>query len=74
MSKWQPIKTAPKKVERWKPVDLWMQIGASPLSMGISDAFRVPDCWRDYAGKWVHQDRGEVRELNAWYITYWTPS
>jgi hypothetical protein len=68
---WRPISTAPREVVRWRPVDLWMTVHASPMSFGMSDSFRVTDCWRDDAGKWVHDFRGEVAELNAWYITHW---
>lgn len=71
---WQPINTAPAEVFRWRPVDLWMHITPSPLSMGMSDSFRVADCWRDEAGKWVHNFEGKVATLNDWYITHWMPS
>ena len=72
---WQPIESAPKERTLGEPqVDLWMEVYASPASFGMSDSFRVPDCWRDYTtGKWVHRDRGEVRELNERYITHWMP-
>lgn len=68
---WQLIATAPKAVVSWQPVDLWMQVHASPMSFGMSDAFRVPDCWRNAEGKWVHDFRGKEAELNRDYITHW---
>lgn len=71
MSTWQPIETAPKEVERWRPVDLWMNIHASPRSFGMSDAFRVTDCWRNASGKWVHVHEGKEAELFQDYVTHW---
>lgn len=57
MSEWRPIEEAPKD-GIWRKVDLWLEIGASPRSMGFSDSFRVPDCWFDEKlGGWVHHDR-----------------
>lgn len=70
---WRPIKSAPKEIVRWRPVDVWMHVAASPLSFGMGDAFRVADCWRNEQGKWVHDFRGKEAELNDGYITHWMP-
>lgn len=53
--------------------DLWMAWGASPMTMGIADAFRVPDCWRDDEGAWWHMHHGERAELTKHYIRAWRP-
>jgi hypothetical protein len=70
---WQPIETAPTEVPKWRPVDLWMKVHASPMSFGMSDAFRVTDCWRNAEGKWVHLFQETEAELNERYITHWMP-
>ena len=51
-------------------VDLWLSWGASPLTMGISDSFRVTDCWRQPDGEWVHIHDGGIKELNRDFITH----
>mgnify|MGYP001582442452 CR=1 FL=1 len=67
--KWKPMKSAPRD---GTVVDLWLEIRASPTSMGMSDSFGVPDAW--FAdGKWVHTYRGKPTELNTAYITHWRP-
>jgi hypothetical protein len=71
---WQEIATAPKDgVSPSRPIDLWLRIPASPRSFGMSDAFRVVDCWRNARGYWVHDYRGEETELAQDYITHWAP-
>jgi hypothetical protein len=70
---WKPISTAPKDVQRYDPVDLWMTVYPSPASMGISDAFRITDCWKGPEGKWTHDYKGSPAELNQLYITHWMP-
>lgn len=72
MSIWKPIKTASKEDYDTTKVDLWLQWGAAPSTMGWADSFRVVDCWR-HKGKWVHEYRGEITEINADYITHWMP-
>jgi hypothetical protein len=65
----------------WKPIarfrkgdfvkcDLWMQWGASPLTMGMGDSFRVSDAYRR-DGKWYHRESYQEKELNADYITHY---
>ena len=59
-----------KKNDRFEHFDIWMQVTASPLTMGLSDSFRVPDAFhRD--GAWYHRVRGEDKKLNSDYITHW---
>lgn len=82
MSNWQPIKTAPKAEELdanvaaicYPRVDLWLTVPASPRSMGISDAWRVIDCWQTKDGKWWHRDglKGTAELYNP-YVTHWMP-
>jgi hypothetical protein len=76
MNNWRPIQTARKHrvIGIMPKVDLWLQIPASPRSMGMADSFRVPDCWRHIvSGKWVHDHRGEEKEICQEYITHWKP-
>ncbi len=66
MSAWRPIETfVGNDYER---VDLWVDVWASPRSMGMADAWRATDCWRQ-DGKW--HDKGG--ELYQHYITHWMP-
>lgn len=66
---WKPIKSAPRDGTL---VDVWLEIHASPRSMGMGDSFGVPDAWfKD--GKWVHTYRGKPTELDQSYITHWRP-
>lgn len=70
---WRPIKTfrgETSKIVESKQVDLWLQISASPRSMGLSDAFRVVDCWKS-DGKWFYRHEGKEKELASDYITHW---
>lgn len=71
-SPWRPIRTASTNPLTIDEVDLWLVVNASPMSMGISDAFRVPDCTRRN-GKWGHYQRSEWMELNQDLITHWMP-
>lgn len=66
---WRPIKTC--RTGFREEVDLWMQWGASPLTMGIADSFRVPNAYRLLDEKWWHFQDGEQKELNRDYITHW---
>lgn len=52
-------------------VDLWLYIYASPLSMGMSDAFKVADAWRK-GGEWWHIHKGRETRLEASYVTHWS--
>lgn len=81
----QPVLTAGSEPSgQWRPigrfkgaaetrVTLWLDIHASPRSMGMGDAFAVADCWRE-GGKWVHIYRGKPTELEAGYVTHWAPA
>lgn len=70
MPGWEPIETAPKDGTK---VDLWMRIDASPMSMGWSDEFRVPEAWFE-VDRWFHyRERGAKSELLTRYITHWMP-
>lgn len=70
MRGWEPIKTAPRDGTK---VDLWMKIDASPMSMGWSDEFRVPEAWFE-VDRWFHyRERGAKSELLTRYITHWMP-
>jgi hypothetical protein len=64
---WESIKSAPRD---GTVIDVWLEINASPRSMGISDSFGVPDAWFK-GGKWVHTYRGKPTELDESYITHW---
>jgi len=69
-SGWKPIARPPRNTDEGNPVDLWISVWASPLSMGMADAWRIPDCWlKD--GKWVHRHENEIKELEARYLTHW---
>ena len=64
---WKPIESAPRD---GTVIDVWLEIHASPMSMGMSDSFGVPDAWfKD--GKWVHMYRGLPTELETGYIKQW---
>lgn len=65
----------------WKPIaefedvgpirqfDLWLTVRRSPRSMGLGDAWRVPDAYyKD--GKWWHVQNAESKELVSDYITH----
>lgn len=70
MSDWRSIKTAPKDGTK---IDIWMTVHASPLSFGMSDAWRIIDVYyRDEA--WFHFWEGREQELNEYYITHWMPA
>ena len=64
-----------REISEWRDgidpseVDLWFNVWASPLSMGIADAWRATDCYRSN-GKW--QDKGGA--LTERYITHWMPT
>lgn len=73
----------PRKRDGWRKVskfaeadgvvvDVWLTIYASPLSMGFSDSFGVPDAWRD-GGKWMHTYRGAPAQLDERYVSHWRP-
>lgn len=66
---WKSIKSAPRD---GTIIDLWLSIHASPMSMGMSDDFGVPDAWFQ-SGKWVHTYCGKPTELEVGYITHWRP-
>lgn len=65
---WKPIKRF--KGADGERVTLWLSWGASPLTMGMGDAFAVPDCWRE-RDCWFHIYRGKPTELADRYITHW---
>jgi hypothetical protein len=64
---WKTIKSAPRD---GAVIDVWLTISASPMSMGMSDSFGVPDAWFQ-DGKWVHTYRGKPTELDRHYVTHW---
>jgi len=65
----RPMADAPQD---GSPVDLLIDIHASPRSMGWSDIFWVPHCWlKD--GQWVHMHRGKPTVIDKAYITAWAP-
>lgn len=66
---WRPISTAP---EFPTEVDIWLVIQASPLSFGMSDAFRVTEAYKKH-GNWFHRCNGTEEELVSDYITHWMP-
>lgn len=66
---WKRIASAPRD---GTVIDVWLEISASPLSMGMGDSFGVPDAWFQ-DGKWVHMYRGKKTALDNWYITHWRP-
>jgi hypothetical protein len=63
---WRPISEAPKDGTY---VDLWINIYASPRSMGMSDSFVVRDAWHE-EGKWFHYDIGQKKEIYSNYVTH----
>lgn len=69
-SPWRKIKTFDLRDR--EQCDLWMEWGASALTMGWADSFRVVDCYRE-DGKFFHYHEGKVKELDANYITHWMP-
>lgn len=69
-SSWKPIESFDEPDRQ--SVDLWMYIYASPRSMGMSDAFRVMDAFRE-DGKWFHWDGGKKKELHGEYVKFWMP-
>jgi hypothetical protein len=74
MSDWRPIKTF--RGPDYRMVDIWMQWGASAMTMGMADAFRVVEAYRKN-GKWVHRNpmnSFKEEELVHDYITHWMPT
>ncbi len=71
MNPWKPISSY--RGEDRHEVDLWIEIHASPASMGFADAFRVINAFKT-DGKWFHYEGGHQKELRAEYITHWMPS
>lgn len=69
MKGWRPI--AEFDLPDGEEVDVWMDIPASPLSMGIAAEFRVPDAYR-IDGRWFHISRDTQAELRADCITHWS--
>lgn len=55
-------------------VTLFLDIYASPMSMGWGDAFAVADCWRDAGGNWMHLYNGKATELRREYVTHFAPT
>jgi hypothetical protein len=53
-------------------VNIWLTIHASTLSMGMGDAFEVPECWKSN-GKWFHVHQGKEMEIDSRYVTHWRP-
>lgn len=53
-------------------VNVWLTIYPSPRSMGMGDAYEVPEAWRQ-DGKWFHVHDGKEAELYSDYVTHWRP-
>lgn len=53
-------------------INVWLTIYPSPLSMGMGDAFEVPEAWREN-GKWFHVHKGRSMEIRGNYVTHWRP-
>lgn len=68
---WKKIESAPRDGTHF---DVFMTVWASPRSMGMADAFMIPDCWFDTTGKLVHIYRGEPTELAERYAQHWAAS
>lgn len=65
---WTPVgESLPTDFEM---VDIWVVIHPSQRSMGISDAFRSIDCFRDN-GKWFHFYKGVKTEIDINVVTHW---
>jgi hypothetical protein len=65
------IKVSDRLPDDRDEVDVWMEVYASPRSMGWADSFTVQNAYRK-DGKWFHRtERGEEKELYADYITHW---
>jgi hypothetical protein len=72
MTNWQPVETAPAcSGDQPFEMDVWMKIPASPMTMGFSDSFRVPNAYRK-GDRWFHRtEMGVEKELQRDYITHW---
>lgn len=53
-----------------KHVTIWVDIYASPRSMGMSDSSPEPDCWLS-GGRWVHVYKDKIAEIYHDYVTHW---
>jgi hypothetical protein len=73
----------PENDKGWKPagrykgadrelVNIWLTVYASPRSMGMSDAYEVPEAWRQN-GKWFHVHNGKEMEIFNDYVTHYRP-
>lgn len=66
---WKPIVEFNTERSMLDRVDLWLDVKASPMSFGMSDAWRVVDAYFKNGG-WWHIDRGEQRQLASEHITH----
>lgn len=67
-NEWQPIES--HDGTELECVDLWLDVPASPRSMGWGDSFRVCDAYRRGAN-WYHRVGGQELHLATAYITHW---
>lgn len=79
-SHWAPIPKLPAKINKMKSaprdgekIDIWMEIPASPRSMGMGDEFWVTDCWWQ-TPSWVHAHHGKNEPLHPDYLGGWLPA
>jgi hypothetical protein len=71
MGAWKSIREFDAERSQLDRVDLWLSVGASPSSFGMSDAWRITDAYRKPCGRWFHILKMEELELRAEYVTHY---